>query len=136
MRLDHLLSKETSIFYTMCFILPVAWLRLRNQWYYIYHRFVLEQTPIGVLWGVSSAGRAPALHAGGQEFDPPTLHQRRKLLAHRRHWFINQCICYAKRQCQFKKCTLKTEQCKEKIIKLKDEIESNRKIANSKFNTK
>ena len=26
--------------------------------------------------GVSSAGRAPALHAGGQEFDPPTLHQR------------------------------------------------------------
>ena len=27
------------------------------------------------MWGVSSAGRAPALHAGGQEFDPPTLHQ-------------------------------------------------------------
>ena len=26
------------------------------------------------LWGISSAGRAPALHAGGQEFDPPTLH--------------------------------------------------------------
>ena len=26
------------------------------------------------MWGVSSAGRAPALHAGGQEFDPPTLH--------------------------------------------------------------
>ena len=25
-------------------------------------------------WGVSSAGRAPALHAGGQGFDPPTLH--------------------------------------------------------------
>ena len=28
------------------------------------------------LWGCSSAGRAPALHAGGQEFDPPHLHQR------------------------------------------------------------
>ena len=27
------------------------------------------------LWGHSSAGRAPALHAGGQEFDPPWLHQ-------------------------------------------------------------
>ena len=27
-------------------------------------------------WGCSSAGRAPALHAGGQEFDPPHLHQR------------------------------------------------------------
>ena len=26
--------------------------------------------------GCSSAGRAPALHAGGQEFDPPHLHQR------------------------------------------------------------
>ena len=24
--------------------------------------------------GRSSAGRAPALHAGGQEFDPPRLH--------------------------------------------------------------
>ena len=29
-------------------------------------------TPI--YWVVSSAGRAPALHAGGQEFDPPTIH--------------------------------------------------------------
>ena len=27
-------------------------------------------------WGCSSAGRAPALHAGGQEFDPPHLHQQ------------------------------------------------------------
>ena len=27
-----------------------------------------------MLWGYSSAGRAPALHAGGQEFDPPKLH--------------------------------------------------------------
>ena len=26
------------------------------------------------LWGHSSAGRAPALHAGGQGFDPPWLH--------------------------------------------------------------
>ena len=28
------------------------------------------------LRGHSSAGRAPALHAGGQEFDPPWLHHR------------------------------------------------------------
>ena len=27
-----------------------------------------------IFWGRSSAGRAPALHAGGQEFDPPRLH--------------------------------------------------------------
>ena len=26
-------------------------------------------------WGCSSAGRAPALQAGGQEFDSPHLHQ-------------------------------------------------------------
>ena len=25
-------------------------------------------------WAVSSAGRAPALHAGGQRFDPATVH--------------------------------------------------------------
>ena len=28
--------------------------------------------------GLSSAGRAPALHAGGREFDPPRLHQNNK----------------------------------------------------------
>ena len=27
------------------------------------------------MWGLSSAGRAPDLHSGGQEFDPPRLHQ-------------------------------------------------------------
>ena len=26
------------------------------------------------MWGCSSAGRAPALQAGGQEFDSPHLH--------------------------------------------------------------
>ena len=26
------------------------------------------------MWGISSAGRAPALHAGGQGFDPLILH--------------------------------------------------------------
>ena len=26
------------------------------------------------LWGISSAGRAPALHAGGQGFEPLILH--------------------------------------------------------------
>ena len=34
----------------------------------------LEYTLIGI-WGISSAGRAPALHAGGQRFDPAILHQ-------------------------------------------------------------
>ena len=29
----------------------------------------------GKIWGFSSAGRAPALQAGGQRFDPANLHQ-------------------------------------------------------------
>ena len=29
----------------------------------------------GRFWGFSSAGRAPALQAGGQRFDPANLHQ-------------------------------------------------------------
>ena len=31
--------------------------------------------PSPCIWGCSSAGRAPALQAGGQEFDSPHLHQ-------------------------------------------------------------
>ena len=30
--------------------------------------------PKNIIWGLSSAGRAPALHAGGQRFDPARLH--------------------------------------------------------------
>ena len=33
------------------------------------------------LWGYSSAGRAPALQAGGQRFDPAYLHHRLKTLS-------------------------------------------------------
>ena len=29
-------------------------------------------------WGFSSAGRAPALHAGGQEFESPNLHHKKQ----------------------------------------------------------
>lgn len=32
-----------------------------------------------ILWGYSSVGRAPALQAGGQRFDPANLHQRKRL---------------------------------------------------------
>ena len=34
--------------------------------------------PSPCIWGCSSAGRAPALQAGGQEFDSPHLHQGTK----------------------------------------------------------
>ena len=34
--------------------------------------------PDHFIWGLSSAGRAPALHAGGQRFDPARLHHKIK----------------------------------------------------------
>ena len=39
----------------------------------VLHCLVLRVTSI-LKWGRSSAGRAPALQAGGQEFDSPRLH--------------------------------------------------------------
>ncbi len=33
------------------------------------------------MWGFSSAGRAPALHAGGQEFESPNLQIKKESLA-------------------------------------------------------
>ena len=33
-----------------------------------------EQVGARFLWGCSSVGRAPALQAGGQEFESPRLH--------------------------------------------------------------
>ena len=38
------------------------------------------------IWGFSSAGRAPALQAGGQRFDPANLHQA----ASRRRQFVTE----------------------------------------------
>ena len=50
----------------------------------IHHSLIFKQSSIGLFrfegltlnlkWGISSAGRAPALHAGGQRFDPAILH--------------------------------------------------------------
>ena len=40
-------------------------------------RYQIEVTrPKQPKWGFSSAGRAPALHAGGQEFESPNLHHK------------------------------------------------------------
>ena len=36
-------------------------------------RFTLLLNVDHPIWGISSVGRAPALHAGGQEFEPPIL---------------------------------------------------------------
>ena len=43
-------------------------------------RYRIEVTrPKQPKWGFSSAGRAPALHAGGQEFESPNLHHIKSL---------------------------------------------------------
>ena len=36
---------------------------------------LIDMTAIKTIWGHSSAGRAPAWHAGGQEFESPWLHK-------------------------------------------------------------
>ena len=36
-------------------------------------RFTLLLNVDHPIWGISSVGRAPALQAGGQEFEPPIL---------------------------------------------------------------
>ena len=52
--------------------------RKDNEGYTLVCRGSLDEVSMKI-WGCSSAGRAPALQAGGQEFDPPHLHQHRKL---------------------------------------------------------
>ena len=74
MRLDHLLSKETSRFeIESCNVLRLAFGRAKDR------LFNLEGTRPKGMWleirGFSSAGRAPALQAGGHRFDPGNLHQ-------------------------------------------------------------
>ena len=43
-----------------------------------------------ISWGLSLVGRAPALHAGGQEFDSPSLHQISRIEKQRFFFFFKQ----------------------------------------------
>ena len=67
------------------------------------------------LWGISSVGRAPALHAGGQEFEPPILH----------HLYLENWIKY---QIVYKQVNNENE-----IEKLETKLESKVKMGN-KYN--
>ena len=67
MRLDHLLSMEYMNEET-CSYDKSTHIRFRLM-------FSFEGLNPSKSWGRSSAGRAPALQAGGQEFDSPRLHQ-------------------------------------------------------------
>ena len=46
-----------------------------NYFNYSITSYLLPNTSYFKIWGYSSAGRAPALQAGGQRFDPAYLHQ-------------------------------------------------------------
>ena len=70
-----------------------------------------DQKQRDLLWGCSSVGRAPALQAGGQRFDPANLHHQfeigLKRLSFKR---FNLALNELER-------TLKTEQCDENKVK-------------------
>ena len=72
MRLDHLLSREKMLLGT------AAYFPGSGEWKAGVECRLILRVPKGILkeeiWGCSSAGRASALHAEGQEFDPPHLH--------------------------------------------------------------
>ena len=61
---------------------------------------------MGKIWGFSSAGRAPALQAGGQRFDPAYLHHFQKRLTEA---LLKESTSLSLLEIQ--PCTLKTEHC-------------------------
>ena len=76
MRLDHLLSKETSKVNNFC---NVLWSEQSAREFRKVSLFNLEgagdeDCEKKIARGYSSAGRAPALQAGGRRFDPDYLH--------------------------------------------------------------
>ena len=73
MRLDHLLSKEKEVIERLpYFEIGNKTKRRREKRESVVVRF--SGTERTLEWGCSSAGRAPALQAGGQGFDSLHLH--------------------------------------------------------------
>ena len=91
MRLDHLLLGRTEVVYFSQSTSNPSRGRVRvklTQPYFLYSFLIklgapfvrgicfLKSVNSDFIWGYSSAGRAPALQAGGQRFEPAYLHQR------------------------------------------------------------
>ena len=55
----------------MCLLFTVTYQLIGAACAHTYRMFKQNE----VSWGISSAGRAPALQAGGRRFDPVILHQ-------------------------------------------------------------
>ena len=84
MRLDHLLSMEKS---TEMYKSKVGYGWKSRECCLILKVFEEKKVErqdrnkeLRKIWGYSSAGRAPALQAGGQRFDPAYLHHKTKVL--------------------------------------------------------
>ncbi|SBV93689.1 hypothetical protein KL86CLO1_10413 [uncultured Eubacteriales bacterium] len=79
MRLDHLLSKETFNYEILVDNVLRSEL-FEDQEFTLFNlegtrRRMAERARQRAAWGYSSAGRAPALQAGGHRFEPDYLHQ-------------------------------------------------------------
>ena len=64
-----------------------------------------------LIWGFSSAGRAPALQAGGQRFDPANLHQTSLQLERLTEAPTKVEASLSLLKIETQPCTLKTEHC-------------------------
>ena len=62
---------------------------------------------LSTIWGFSSAGRAPALQAGGQRFDPANLHHKKDKRLKEAATKVEVSLNLLEIQL----CTLKTEHC-------------------------
>ena len=90
MRLDHLLSRESDersswsrcfgqvkVSFSYCSILRALQKETSGK--------TKKRHPIAMAWGYSSVGRAPALQAGGQEFESPYLHHNDIFMEYHTH---------------------------------------------------
>ena len=83
-----------------------------------------EQVAAGFLWGCSSVGRAPALQAGGQEFESLHLHSRTLKTEYRRilklektSEGINVKLIFSNKQCKHKEPKKHTTLCMRALVK-------------------
>ena len=76
MRLDHLLSKENLTAEINLSDVLRSVLSECGVDATLFNLEGIRKARKGEIWGYSSAGRAPALQAGGQRFDPAYLHQK------------------------------------------------------------
>ena len=84
MRLDHLLSRENrgkEVYHEPRSIAEKSVTETKKNGIDVlfsstYYAVLKGRKDNFKMWGISSVGRAPALQAGGQRFDPANLHHK------------------------------------------------------------